>query len=387
MIEPFLNELAKTSSEGQRRALRLVTESTGRTATVDGREVVNFASNNYLGLAYHPDIIKAVKQSVDKYGWGSGASRLVSGSLPPHLEFEEKVAAFLDKPSALLFSSGYSTNVGVITSLMGRKDNIFADRLCHASIIDGARFSGARLKRFKHNDPDSLLQQIKKTEGKGKLLIVTDTVFSMDGDMAPLKEIAEIAERFGALFMVDDAHGFGLLGPDGRGAPHAEGVAERVDIHVATLGKTLGGAGGFVAGSKSLIDGLINYSRSFIYSTAIPPAVGSAGVAALDIISGPEGEQRRKQLDANTSKIMVCLKNLGYDTGQSQSQIIPVFIADNRRFKNETEVMLEMGVFTPFIKHPTVAKGEERFRVSVMADHDESDIKTLGNAFARLKEK
>ncbi|VAX18882.1 8-amino-7-oxononanoate synthase [hydrothermal vent metagenome] len=386
MIEPFSKELAKTSAEGTLRALRLVADSTGRTATVDGKEIVLFASNNYLGLANHPRIIEAVKRSVERYGWGSGASRLLSGSTPPHVEFEEKVADFLNKPSALMFSSGYTANVGVITSLMGRKDNIFADRLCHASIIDGARFSGARFKRFAHNDPDALLAQIKKTGGKGKLLIVTDGVFSMDGDMAPLKELAEIAERFGALFMVDDAHGFGLFGPDGRGAPSLAGVSDRVDIHVATLGKALGGAGGFVAGSKSLIDGLINFSRPFIYSTAIPPVAACAGVAALDMVSGAEGERRRKALHINVGKIMAYLNNLGYDTGKSRSQIVPVYMEGGRGFENGAKFMLEMGVFAPFIKPPTVTKGAERFRISVMADHNESDLVKLKNAFQQLKD-
>ncbi|VAX22165.1 8-amino-7-oxononanoate synthase [hydrothermal vent metagenome] len=386
MIEPFSKELAKTSTEGTLRALRLVSDPTGRTATVDGKQIVLFSSNNYLGLANHPIIIEAVIKSVEKYGWGSGASRLVSGTMPPHIEFEEKVADFLNKPQALMFSSGYTANVGVITSLMGRKDNIFADRLCHASVIDGARFSGARLKRFRHNDPDDLLKLIKKTGGKGKLLIVTDGVFSMDGDMAPLKELAHIAERFGALFMVDDAHGFGLFGPQGRGTPFSAGVSERVDIHVATLGKALGGSGGFVAGSKSLIDGLINFSRPFIYSTAIPPATACAGVAALDIISSEQGERRRKALHTNAGKIMAYLNNLGYDTGKSRSQIIPVYIDGAKSLGNGTGVMLEMGVFAPFIKPPTVPKGANRFRICVTADHNESDLAKLESAFRRLKE-
>jgi len=387
VIEPFSKELAKTSAKGALRALRLVTDSTGRTATVDGREIVHFASNNYLGLSNHPRVIEAVKQSVEKYGWGSGASRLLSGSTPPHMEFEVKVAEYLDKPSALMFSSGYTANVGVITSLMGRKDNIFADRLCHASIIDGARFSGARFTRFSHNDPDALVKQIKKAGGKGgKLLIVTDGVFSMDGDMAPLKELAQIAERFGALFMVDDAHGFGLFGPQGRGTPSAAGVSDRVDIYVATLGKALGGTGGFVAGSKSLTDGLVNFSRPFIYSTAITPATASAGVAALEIVSGAEGDRRRKALHASAGKIMAYLNNLGYDTGKSRSQIIPVFMGGNGRLENGTGFMLEMGVFAPFIKPPTVPRGTERFRICVMADHNEPDLAKLKNAFQRLKE-
>ncbi len=315
----------------------------------------------------------------------SGASRLVSGTMTPHTEFERQVAEFLDKPSALLFGSGYAINVGVLTALAGRGDHIFADRLSHASLLDGARWSGATLKRYAHNDPDSLKGLLEKAPGKGKKIIVTDGLFSMDGDIAPLAELANLAEKYGAVFMVDDAHGFGVFGERGQGTIHAAGVAGRVDIHIATLGKALGGFGGFVAGSKSLIDGLINFSRSFIYSTAPPAAVAMAGIASLDIVVSDEGKQRREAVMNNADSAVRGLREMGYNTGESVSPIIPLFIDWEFDPADATPQLLETGVYIPIIRPPTVPKGKERFRISVMADHTEDDIKKLLNVFSGLK--
>jgi len=378
----FGDKLEKAEAGGLRRTLRRLDSAQGRAALIGGREVVLFCSNDYLGLSSHPAIVEAARACVEKWGWGAGASRLISGTMAPHVEFEERVAAFLDKPAALLFNAGYAANVGALTALVGRGDTVFADRLCHASIIDGARFSGAALKRYRHNDPDSLKKLLEKAPARGARLIVTDGVFSMDGDIAPLGELAELAERFGATLMVDDAHGFGALGPEGKGAVHAAGVAGRVDIHVATLGKALGGSGGFVAGSRRLIEGLINFSRSFIYSTAPPPAVAAAGTAALELVSGPEGDRRRKNLHRSAGLIVRNLKQLGYNILSDRTQIVPIFFGDHLPAQAAGKRLLDRGVFVPVIRPPTVPKGTARLRLSVSASHTGEDIRKVTAAFA-----
>tara|TARA_B100000959_G_C14998117_1_gene631827 strand:+ start:9167 stop:10336 length:1170 start_codon:yes stop_codon:yes gene_type:complete len=381
----FESDLERVEKEGLYRSLRRIGSSQGRVITVGGREILQFCSNDYLSLANHPKIIQTVIECINKYGWGSGAARLISGSMGPHLEFEEHIAQFLDKPAGLLYSSGYLTNVGIITSLMGRKDKIFADRLCHASIIDGMRWSGAKINRFRHNDPDDLKRLIERSTGGGKLLIVSDGVFSMDGDIAPLKELAELAERYGAILMIDDAHGFGIFGPEGRGVPHHFGVCERVNIHVATLGKALGGAGGFVTGSRSFIDGLINFSRSFIFSTAPPPAQAAAGLASLELIAGTEGAIRRKRLMKSVERALRELAGMGYNTAQTKSQIIPIIIERDDLAAGFAKSLFDNHILAPLIRPPSVPKGTSRIRVSLCADHEEGDIGNLIKAFADLK--
>jgi 8-amino-7-oxononanoate synthase len=385
VTEPFDDELKAASADGLLRAMRTVESPQGRMIRLNGRDYINFSSNDYLGLSSHPAIKKAVYDCVEKYGWGVGASRLISGNMTPHLEFEEKAAAFLGKPSALLFTSGYSANVGTLTALLGKGDTVYLDRLCHASIVDGARFSGAKLERFIHNDPESLEKHLSKTvSSKGIRLVVTEGVFSMDGDLAPLKEIAETTRRRGALLMVDDAHGVGVFGSGGRGTIHETGVADMVDIHVITLGKALGGAGGVVAGSKKLVEGLVNFARSFIYSTALPPASAVAGMAAIGVVDSPDGEERRMRLKQNIGVVISRLENKCYNTGQSKSHIIPV-ILDKEYLIKATARLLEKGIFVPAIKHPTVSRGTERFRVSLTSEHTEADIMALMSVFEELE--
>lgn len=385
MTEPFDEELNAAGADGLLRAMRRVDSSQGRTIRLNGRDFINFSSNDYLGLSTHPAIKKAVHDSVEKYGWGAGASRLISGNMTPHIEFEEKVAAFLGKPSSLLFSSGYAANVGTLTALLGKGDTVYLDRLCHASIVDGARFSGAKLERFMHNDPESLEKHFSKTASpKGRRLVVTEGLFSMDGDRAPLKEIAEISKRHGALLMVDDAHAVGVFGPGGRGTIHEAGVADLVDIHVITMGKALGGAGGVVAGSKKLVEGLVNFARSFIYSTAVPPAMAEAGTAAIRILDSPDGEERRMRLKQNTGAVISRLGNKCYNNVQRGSQIIPV-ILDKEYLIEATARLLEKGIFVPSIRQPTVPKGAERFRISLTSEHTGDDISALTTAFDELK--
>jgi len=385
VTEPFEDELKTAGADGVLRAMRAVDSPQGRMIRLNGRDFINFSSNDYLGLSSHPAIKKAVHDCVEKYGWGAGASRLISGNMTPHMQFEEKVAAFLGKPSALLFSSGYSANVGTLTALLGKGDTVYLDRLCHASSMDGARFSGAKLERFIHNDPESLEKHLSKAaSSKGRQLVVTEGLFSMDGDRAPLKEIAQAAKRHGALLMVDDAHGVGVFGPGGRGTIHEAGVADLVDIHVITLGKALGGAGGVVAGSKKLVEGLVNFARSFIYSTALPPATAEAGMAAIGIVDSPDGEERRMRLMRNVEAVISRFGNKSYNMGQSRSQIIPVMF-DKEYLAGMAARLLDKGIFVPAIKHPTVPRGAERFRVSLTFEHTEGDIIALMSAFEELK--
>lgn len=384
MTEPFDEKLERAKRDGLLRSLRVAESCNGRSAIIDGKEVILFGSNDYLGLANHPDIKNAAIDCVKKYGWGSGASPLISGRTALHEKFEEKIASFLEKPAALMFSSGYSANVGVLTALMGRDDEIFADRLCHASIIDGARFSGAKLKRFAHNDIDSLTNLLGKGEGRGKRLIVTDGLFSMDGDKAPLKALAELASVNGAMLMVDDAHGFGVFGPDGRGTVHEAGISEMVDIHVVTLGKALGGSGGVVLGSRKLIDGLVNFSRSYIYSTAPPSAAACAGSAALEIVSGSEGDRRRGALFSNVETILSGLRKHGAEIGDGKSQIIPVTMGSEEKALDYAKFLLEGGVFVPAIRPPTVPPNSSRLRISIISEHTCDDLFQFLDIFGRI---
>ncbi|MGK7345677.1 MAG: 8-amino-7-oxononanoate synthase [Candidatus Nitrospinota bacterium M3_3B_026] len=377
----FDDALDRARDTGRLRSLRVLDGASGRTAVMDGREVVLFSSNDYLGLSGHPRVREAAVAAIEKSGWGAGASRLISGTRRAHTEFEEKIAGWLGKSAALFFSSGYAANVGLLTALLGKGDEVFADRLCHASILDGARFSGARLFRFAHNDPDSLERSLAKSAGRGMRLVVTEGVFSMDGDIAPLRPIAEIAKKHGAALMVDDAHGVGLFGSGGRGTVSEAGVSDVVDIHVAPLGKAMGGAGAAVLGSRRLIDGLVNFSRSFIYSTAPPPAAAAAASAAIDIVSGEEGDRLREALFSNAARARDGLRRLGYDTGGSASQITPVIIGPGAAVTELGERLFDGGLFVPAIRPPTVPEGSARLRVSITSGHTEKDLEKLLELF------
>lgn len=363
------------------RRLRLLDSAQGPTARLDGAEVILFSSNDYLGLCAHPKVTAAAVECVQRYGWGAGAARLLAGSMAPHMELERQMAQFLGKEAALLFNTGYAVNTGVLAAMMGRGDLIFADKLAHASIIDGARQSGAKLVRFAHNDPDSLEKLLAKAPARGRRLVVTEGVFSMDGDIPPLKRIADIARRHGAMLMVDDAHGFGLFGPQGRGTIHMAGIADEVDIHVVTLGKAMGGFGGVVAASRRFIDGLINFCRPFIYSTAIPPAAPAAALAALNIIRGQEGDKLRGKLFKNADMAVSLLREAGLAV-DSKTQIVPVVVGESKEASRLAAKLLEGGVYAPAIRPPTVPRGTARLRLSITSGHTEADIKKLGTLLA-----
>ena len=382
MTGPFDDKLAQAEVEGRLRRLRTFESPQGCSAVLDGRKVVLFSSNDYLGLRIHPAVTRAVVDCARRYGWGAGAARLMAGGMAPHTDLETAIARFLDKDAALLFGSGFAANTGTLTALMGRGDHVFADKLVHASVIDGARHSGARLVRFAHNDPSSLEDSLKNAPASGKRLVVTEGLFSMDGDVSPVKDIARIARENGAMMMVDDAHGFGVAGPEGRGTVHRAGTQDMVDIHVVTLGKAFGGFGGLVTASAKVIEGLTNFARPFIYSTALPPAAAAAGLAALEIVKGEEGQVRRGRLMQNTARVADILRREGYP-GDWGSQIIPVMTGESGAAVALSSQLLERGVFAPAIRPPTVPEGFARLRLSVTSEHTEGDMDALRRALAR----
>ncbi|OIO38985.1 MAG: 8-amino-7-oxononanoate synthase [Candidatus Omnitrophica bacterium CG1_02_49_10] len=373
-------ELNILKEKGLYRALRRVSSGAGPTAVVDGREVINLCSNNYLGLAKHPALIEASIEATKKYGTGSGASRLVSGNIELYEELESLLAEFKGTESALVFSSGYSANIGAITALMSSGDFVVSDRLNHASIIDGCRLSGAKFNVYPHKDTKKLEEILSRATGRyGKIVIATDSVFSMDGDIAPLDILSEIADRYGAYLFIDDAHATGVLGPEGRGSLSHFGIDGGEFIEMGTLSKALGSLGGFIAGSSHLVNYLKNKARSFIYSTALPPSVLASSIAALKIVKS-DGSFREK-LWENVSRFREPLQALGFDTMDSATQIIPVLIGDNKKTMEFSEMLFERGVFAQGIRPPTVPDGTARIRASISSAHTDEHIERAVKAF------
>jgi 8-amino-7-oxononanoate synthase len=356
------------------RRLRTIAGDQGPTLTVDGREVLNFSSNNYLGLANHPALAAAAKEAIELYGCGSGASRLISGNMALHEELETRLAELKRTEAALVFNSGFQANTGILSTLVGAGDLIFSDALNHASIIDGCRLARAKSIIYPHVDLNYLEQALKGAPAGARRLIVTESLFSMDGDEAPLAEIVSLAETYDAMVMVDEAHATGVFGDDGAGVVSKAGLGGRVLVQMGTLGKALGAFGAYVAGSAALRELLINRCRSFIFTTSLPPAVMAMGVAAVKIV---QSEPRRRQaLWENAQQLRSGLKALGYATGNSRSQIIPVVIGDEKRCMRLCEDLLARGVFAQGIRPPTVPPGTSRLRMTVMATHTSAQIKT-----------
>lgn len=369
-------ELDRMKKAGLFRSLRVVDGGQGPKVDIDGREVLLLCSNNYLGIAGHPTLVEAMVKATREFGVGSGASRLVSGTMPTHATLEERIAAFKGTAGALLFNSGYAANTGILQGLFGPDDVIFSDELNHASIIDGCRLARARTVVYPHCDTDALtkLMEEEKPNRKGRWLVVTDGVFSMDGDMAPLPALCDLKERFDALLMVDDAHGTGVLGETGRGTAEHLGCLDRVDLHMGTLGKALGCSGAYIAANKTIIDTLINRSRSFIFSTSLPPGVPAAAMAALDLVESDEGRLLREKLEHNRVQLADSLTSAGMDLLGSSTQIIPVLTRDPEPTMEMTSRLLEEGVFLQGIRPPTVASGLCRLRATVMASHNAGEL-------------
>lgn len=349
----FENDLYELDAKGLRRELPKLDPS-----------IVNLSSNDYLGLSTHQNVANAAKDAIDRFGVGGTSSRLLAGTFDPHRELEAALAGFLGKEAALVFSSGYHLNTGVIPTLLSAADIVFFDRLSHASIIDGVRLSGAAFASFDHNDAEDLEQKLKKRRSKGqKAIVVTEGFFSMDGDRGALKEIVAVAHANDAWVYLDEAHSFGLVGKDGRGLADHEGVLNQIDIFAGTLSKTLGSQGGFVAGSQSLIDYLVSRCRSFIYTTALAPAMPAAALAALALF--PSMEDRRWQVMNASAHLRNALLKLGFNTLKSDSPIVPVLTGTVEATKRLSDHLLSQGFFVPSIRPPTVSVGEGRVRLSV----------------------
>ena len=345
------------------------------TIMVDGKSQHNFCSNDYLGLAGHPDIAKALQQGADKYGTGSGASHLISGHSQAHEQLEQELAEFTGRPRALLFSTGYMANMGVISALVGRRDLVLQDRLNHASLLDGGLLSRADLQRYKHANTEDLAARLSASNAERKL-VVTDGVFSMDGDLPPLESMAVVTNQHQGWLMVDDAHGFGVLGKHGGGLIEALDLSiEQVPILVGTLGKAFGTFGAFVAGSEALIETLIQFSRSYIYTTALPPAVAVASSASLKILQAESW--RREKLVSLVSRFRLGAKQIGLDLMDSQTPIQPVQINNDQRVMEINQQLRAKGFMVGAIRPPTVPKGSGRLRICLSATHTEEQIDQL----------
>ena len=382
-MRKFTDELDALRAEGLYRSMRVIKGAQGSRVELDGRQVILLCSNNYLGLADHPALKRAAVEGV-ALGVGSGASRLVSGTMELHERLESRIASFKGTEKALLFNSGYSANTGIISALVGRGDAIFSDRLNHASIVDGAQLSRAGFYRYPHRDTAALERMLQEKGGKGRRLIVTDGVFSMDGDIAPLEKLVHLAREYGALLMVDDAHGSGVLGASGRGSGELCGVMDGIDIHMGTLGKGLGSFGAYAAASGTICDYLVNKARSFIFSTSLPPAVLAASIAALDLVDSPEGGELREKLSGNVALFKQRLQEAGFQTMGSETQIVPIFVGPAEATMEFSRRLLEQGVFVQGIRPPTVPAGSCRLRCTIMATHEISDLEFAAETISRV---
>jgi len=374
------DRLGELKRRGLYRYLRLISGRQTTVVTMEGKEVVLLSSNNYLDLANHPEVKRAAAEALESYGCGAGASRLISGTMELHARLEAKLAEFEGTEAALVFGSGYHANTGVIPALMGPGDIIFSDELNHASIIDGCRLARADTQVFRHRDTGHLEELLASAPTPGQRLIVTDSVFSMDGDVARLPEIAALARRYRAWVMVDEAHATGVFGPNGAGVVEETGLQGRIEIQMGTLGKALGSFGAYVAGSRVLIDWLINRARSFIYSTALPPPLLATALAALHIVKNEP--ERRRRLWNNAAFLRQGLSGLGYRLGESESPILPVLIGDEEKTMALCAALLKHGVFAHGIRPPTVPEGTARLRVTPTATHTDEELERALRAFA-----
>ena len=376
--------LAAIRDQGLYRQLRQIDSPQSPHIEIGGRALLNFSSNDYLGLANEPALKEAAIEAVKKFGSGSGASRLICGSVAPHHELEEALAAFKGLEAALTFSTGYAAAVGTISALAGKEDVVVIDKLVHASIVDGARLSGAKLRVFAHNDLDDLEEILQwadqaqgpksKAQSQSRVLIITESVFSMDGDCAPLQEIVALKNKYGAWLMVDEAHATGIYGKKRRGLAEESGVSSDIDVQMGTLGKALGASGGYIAGSRTLIDYLVNRARSFIFSTAPVPAAAAAATAGIRFVESSKGEARRKMLWDRVKE---------FDS-KALSAIIPVIIGNETKAVETAAALLEQNIYVPAIRYPTVARNQARLRVTLTAAHEKEDVATFRDILHQL---
>lgn len=380
----FEHKLRALEQQHLLRHLRVIDSPPGPTVMIEGRPVILMASNDYLGLATHPALKQAAIEATERFGVGSGASRLISGTLRPHQELERTLADFKRTESALVFASGYSANIGLIPALIDSTGLILADRLSHASLIDGSRLSGADLRVFRHGDMRQLHALLGRRPPRRETLIVTEGIFSMDGDAAPLAEMADLAERYGAQLLVDDAHGTGVMGCGGRGTLEHYGVASRIPFHMGTLSKAFGTCGAYIVGPTSLTHYLVNRARSMMFSTALPPATAAAAAAAIRVLQTEP--QRLRRLWANQRYFVESLRSLGFQLTQTVSPIIPVMIGNAQQAEAFAKRLLELGVYAPAIRPPTVPKDTSRIRATVTSEHTPELLDQVLAAFATAGE-
>jgi 8-amino-7-oxononanoate synthase len=384
----FDDDLAERRRRDLYRVRRRVQSACGVRLRIGGREVLSFASNDYLNLAADPRLVRAAARAARKYGTGSGASPLVCGYLPPHRALERALARWEATPAALTFSSGYAANLALVSTLAGRQDVLFSDALNHASLIDGCRLSRARLRVYRHADVQHLEDLLRREGGRGRRrLIVTDSVFSMEGDLVPLAELLDLAERFDCLLLLDEAHATGILGEHGRGVTELLPVGRSFDpdrlIKVGTLSKALGGQGGFVCGSRKLIALLVNRARPYFFSTALAPPTAAAARRAVHLVQ--QEPQRRGHVLALAELLRDRLRAVGYPAGASRCQIVPLLVGEARAAVDLSARLQERGLLVPAIRPPSVPQGTARLRVSLTAGHTEADVQRLVETFARVQ--
>jgi 8-amino-7-oxononanoate synthase len=385
------HRLAALREQNLFRELRRVDSAPGPRLQMNGRSLLNFASNDYLGLASHPALKAAAIAAVSEFGAGSGASRLISGSLAPFHQLEEALAAFKGTAAALTFATGSAAALGTLTALAGKDDILILDKLVHACIVDAARLSGAKLRIFAHNDLDDLEAKLKWADSaatlengrrKSEILVVTESIFSMDGDAAPLRAMVALKERYGARLMVDEAHATGIVGRNGRGLADHLGVSDRIEIQMGTLGKALGASGGYICGSRPLIDLLVNRARSFIFSTAPVPAAAAAASAGIQLAQSSEGETLREQLRQRVAELV---KSVIRDPSLTiAGAIVPVILGDETKTLSAAANLREQGIFAPAIRYPTVARSAARLRLTLTAAHTANDVAMLARALEAI---
>lgn len=380
-LQYLTDELNQLEAKGLRFRLRVLEGEQLPVSVFDGRKVINLSSNNYLGLCTHPKLREAALEATRRYGVGSGAVRTISGTMDIHMELEARIARFKHTEASVVFQSGFTANSGTVGAIIGRDDYIVSDALNHASIIDGARLSRATIKVFPHKDCNAAEAILKEIQAlPGRKLLITDGVFSMDGDIAPLPELCGLAEKYGAVMMVDDAHASGVLGKNGRGTVDHFGLHGRVDVQVGTLSKAIGALGGYVAGSSDLIEFLHLRGRPFLFSTSHPPSVAASCLAAFDVLE-QEPERIQKMWD-NTRFFKDGLKKLGFDTGASETPITPIMVGEGRKAMEFSRALFQEGLFATALAFPTVPEGKARLRTIVTATHTEAE---LGEALGILE--
>jgi len=385
-LDWLTQEIDGLKEQGLYNRIRTIGSAQGAWLIVDGKNVLNFCSNNYLGLANHPKIVEAAKEATKKYGVGPAAVRSIAGTMDLHVQLEQRLAKFKGAEDVITFQSGFNANLGTISALVGKEDVIFSDRLNHASIIDGCRLSGAKIVAYEHNDPGALEDAIKEHASNfRRALIITDGVFSMDGDIAPLPALVEVAKKYDILFMVDDAHGEGVLGKGGRGIVDHFGLHGQVDIEVGTMSKAFGVVGGMVAGDKVIIEWLRQRGRPFLFSSAVTAPDAAACLAAVDLLE--ESTELVDKLWSNARYFKTEMKKLGFDTGVSETPITPVMLGEAPLAQQFSRELFDEGVFAMAIGFPTVAKGKARIRVMISAAHDNDDLGKGLEAFEKVGKK